>query len=76
MRLDNHYAGDITQGEKDEVFETEGGNLPKFPEIAYMGQFKGYADFLGISRGDQLANEFEREIRKKGRGGKPPKFKN
>ena len=76
LQLSNHFADGIEMGEKDEAFETEGGPFPKYPQIAYMGQFKGYSDLMGISKGDQIANEFEREIRKKGRGGKPPKFKN
>ena len=37
--------------------------IPKYPEIAYMGDFRGYSDFLGISDEDTTINQFDKQFK-------------
>ena len=60
----NHYANDVEFGDKDDGFETDDGMMiPKYPEIAYMGDFRGYSDFLGISDEDTTINQFDKQFK-------------
>ena len=41
------------EGDQIEVKEIEGGYIPKKPHRAYIDEFQGWADFLGVKQKDK-----------------------
>tara|TARA_E500000081_G_C5941305_1_gene265096 strand:+ start:307 stop:537 length:231 start_codon:yes stop_codon:yes gene_type:complete len=41
------------EGDEIKVKEVEGGFIPKEPHRAYIDEFKGWADFLGVKQRKQ-----------------------